>query len=113
VLKSFKVISRLSVILLIFFSLQGEAIARLAEAFGHKIDHTTAFVKRNDTRQRLVRLQCFTQKLDVTALSVNFNANSTSLFRPVTFVARTCQYYSNYESPDHHTLTLRGPPLFA
>lgn len=106
----YKLIGRISIIALIFFSLQGEVIARLSEAFGYKADHTSAFARNQQARQRLVKLQCFTQKLQVQALPMDVCLFEQQLVRLVTIVSYTGYHCPEYCSFARNISTSRGPP---
>lgn len=56
-----KLFGRLSITLLIFFSLQGEVILRYADLFKGKVGNHIPVQKKNKERQRLIKLQCFTK----------------------------------------------------
>lgn len=105
-----KVIGRISIIALIFFSLQGEVIVRLSEAFGHKADHASAFARNAQTHQRLVKLQCFTQKLQVQTLPMDVCLFQPQVVRSLTIVSYTRYYYPAHCSFVHKVSTSRGPP---
>lgn len=106
-MRSVKLLFRLCVISLIFFSLQGEVISRWVTSFGH---HTSVDAKQLK-QEKLVKLQCYTQKFDVVALPARFNAFGFAVFR-------SC-YTLNYLNPKPgnvilrriHSFTQRGPPV--
>ncbi|MDB4923089.1 MAG: hypothetical protein JWQ54_5072 [Mucilaginibacter sp.] len=56
-----KLFGKLSIILLIFFSLQGEVIMRYADLFTKKIERHIPVRKNLAERQKLIKLQCFTK----------------------------------------------------
>jgi hypothetical protein len=56
-----KLFGKLSIILLIFFSLQGEVIMRYADFFNGKIEKRLPVPHKIAERQLLIKLQCFTK----------------------------------------------------
>jgi hypothetical protein len=56
-----KLFLKLSITLLIFFSLQGEVILRYADLFKGKIEKRIPVPKKIAERQQLIKLQCFTK----------------------------------------------------
>jgi hypothetical protein len=108
-----RLIGRLSVIVLLFFSLQGEAIVRLVDAFGCKADLTSSIIRKGEKQQRLVKLQCFTKKLQVQTLPPQFGARIPKVLRPLIAVFSIEVSYPTYNSPYHLTSATRGPPSLA
>lgn len=62
-MKGIKLFGRLSVLLLIFFSLQGEVILRYANLSRESSGKHTTIPKGVAERQKLIKLQCFTKKI--------------------------------------------------
>lgn len=63
-----KLFGRLSITLLIFFSLQGEVIMRYADVFNGKIEKRIPLPKKIAERQQLIKLQCFTKNFQLATI---------------------------------------------
>jgi hypothetical protein len=113
-MKSLKLYSKISIIILIFFSLQGEVIQRYFTLFqSHKLGYHLRVPKKTVERQQLIKLQCFTQKLQplITPYNTEFNFQPILGFEfktifPATYVAKLC---FTQKTP----ASLRGPPAFS
>lgn len=68
VMKALKLFGKLSIILLIFFSLQGEVIMRYADLFKEKTEKRIPISKNIAERQQLVKLQCFTRNIQTATI---------------------------------------------
>ncbi|WP_143065306.1 hypothetical protein [Mucilaginibacter gossypiicola] len=106
----FKHIVRLSLVAIIFFSLQGEVIVRYVQIFRTGTEHATDLIKKNNEHQRLVKLQCYTQKFHVVGLppQLTFAFSPSIQYLPAkihpvsgTFIFPATKFATN---------TLRGPP---
>ncbi|MEO3405447.1 hypothetical protein AAFN85_16170 [Mucilaginibacter sp. CAU 1740] len=110
VVKLFRHISRLSIVLIIFLSLQGEVIVRYAQMFKVRSEQKFQSIKKNDERRRLIKLQCYTQKFQVLALpqKTSFTFGSPLRYLPaLTFIGfKTAA--GNLTQPE--SVCLRGPP---
>jgi hypothetical protein len=99
---------------LIFFSLQGEVIQRYFTIFqSNKLGYHLSVPKKAVERQQLIKLQCFTQKLQplITPYNTEFNFQPILGFEfktiyPATYVAKLC---FTQKTP----ASLRGPPAFS
>jgi hypothetical protein len=103
-------ISRLSIVAIIFFSLQGEVIMRYAEMFKAKTEQKASSTKKNNERQRVIKLQCYTQKFDVLALPQKTTFTFSTPLRYLPGLSFHCfkTATGNLTSPE--SISLRGPP---
>ncbi|MFC0514932.1 hypothetical protein ACFFGT_12010 [Mucilaginibacter angelicae] len=112
-IKLFRYISRLSIVAIIFFSLQGEVIMRYAEMFKTKTEQKASSTKKNDEHQRLIKLQCYTQKFHVLALpqKSTFTFSTPLRYLPGIGVHHFETIIGNLASPE--SISLRGPPFLS
>lgn len=109
-MKRVKFFGRLSLVLLIFFALQGEVVQRYVDLFQGKLEHRSAVPKKTAERQLLIKLQCYTQKFLPIALPPDINFNHPVFFKPVAKLR--CDIFKEqlYDVPDPGYISLRGPP---
>jgi hypothetical protein len=95
---------------IIFFSLQGEVIVRYAQMFKAKTEQKVSATKKNDERQRLIKLQCYTQKFHVLSLPQKLSFTFSTPLRYLPGVSFHCfeTAIGNLTSPE--SISLRGPP---
>jgi hypothetical protein len=111
--KSLRFIIRLSIVALIFFSLQGEVMVRYADMFQAKKQLATNHSKKSAEQQHLVKLQSFTQKIFPLALppetlfTFNIPAKPVEQFKfPAFQISLNAGVFKGPSSP-------RGPPSVA
>ncbi|MDB5129554.1 MAG: hypothetical protein JWQ85_3786 [Mucilaginibacter sp.] len=111
--KIFRFISRLSIVAIIFFALQGEIIMRYGEILQAKAGHHTSKIKNTAERERLIKLQCFTQKFYPVVLppETEFNFNVLFVFIPKLKFYQLNVPAGKFDFTDFQSL--RGPPTFA
>jgi hypothetical protein len=109
-LKHFKLFGKLSIVLVIFFSLQGEVVQRYADLFLGKPEHRASVPKKTANRQQLIKLQCYTKRFLLVALPFG---TCYEFCLPVRSIARTSYIIADrgpIELPHTELPFLRGPP---
>jgi hypothetical protein len=108
-----KLYGKFSIIILIFFSLQGEVVQRYIDLFQGKLQHRVCVPHKTAERQQLIKLQCFTQELQPIALPpdirYDFQLPSEVEIKktlPVPYDDEIC-FIEKIPS------SLRGPPAFS
>jgi hypothetical protein len=109
-LKSVKFFGKLSLVLLIFFSLQGEVVQRYVDLFQGKLEHRTSIPKKTAERQQLIKLQCYTQKFVSVALPFSSCYEFCMPVRPVAKISYIITDSELIELADTPLPSLRGPP---
>jgi hypothetical protein len=109
-LKPIKFFGRVSLVLLIFFALQGEVVQRYADLFKGKLEHRAAVPRKTAERQQLIKLQCYTQKFLPVALPPEGLFENPLYFKPVAKISYVTINKEHYDLPDAEHTSLRGPP---
>ncbi|MDB5111376.1 MAG: hypothetical protein JWR67_2490, partial [Mucilaginibacter sp.] len=110
ILKAVKFFSKLSLVALIFFSLQGEVVQRYVDLFQGKLEHRTSVPKKTAERHQLIKLQCYTQKFVSVALPFNAYYEFSLPIRSVTKIDYIITDSELIELADTTPPSLRGPP---
>ena len=110
ILKRVKFFGRLGLVLLIFFTLQGEVVQRYVDLFQGKLEHRTAVPKKTAERQQLIKLQCYTQKFLPVTLPPETLFEFPVSFRSLPKINYIIVENEHYDLPDAEHTSLRGPP---
>jgi hypothetical protein len=105
-----KFFGKLGLVLLIFFSLQGEVVQRYVDLFQGKLEHRSEVPKKTADRQHLIKLQCYTQKFLPVALPAGLNLEFCNLPTPVAKVSYIITDSKLISLPCKEFPSLRGPP---
>jgi hypothetical protein len=110
-LKPVKFFGKLSLVLLLFFSLQGEVVQRYVDLIQGKLEHRATVPKKTAERQQLIRLQSYTQKFVQVALPPE--AIHYEFCLPVKPIAKIGYFITDcgvFDRPQPELPSLRGPP---
>jgi hypothetical protein len=110
ILKRVKFFGRLGLVLLIFFTLQGEVVQRYVDLFQGRLEHRTAVPQKTAERQLLIKLQSYTQKFLPVALPAAINFEYPVFFKPVAKIGYAIVNEDLCGLPDPEYTSLRGPP---
>lgn len=105
-----KFFGKLSLVLLIFFSLQGEVVQRYVDLFEGKLEHRSEVPKKTADRQHLIKLQCYTQRFLPVVLPAGLNFEFCNLPTPVAKVSYIITDSKLINPPFKERPSLRGPP---
>ena len=106
----FKFIGKVSIVLLIFFTLQGEVVQRYIDLFQGKLEHRSSVPPETAKRHQLIKLQCFTQKIS----PISLPAGTQFAFQtPVKILTSKIYLINDISFIDNCSISypqLRGPP---